>query len=209
VANFFREHSSMQACLDIRREMRTKRRKLTSSQQRIHAASTGKILKKSLLFRANHIACYLANDGELNLQPFITECFRANKKIYLPSLQTNSKKLRFKQYQLSSKMKMNQYGIPEPANAKCRPTWALDLILLPLVSFDLNGNRLGMGGGYYDRTFNFTQNNLSDKPWIVGIGHECQQHENLPKANWDIPLQYLATEKKLYQFHHESVTPQD
>ena len=93
-------------------------------------------------------------------------------------------------------------GIPEPA---CSPVnwlrpWQLDLMLLPLVAFDGNGNRLGMGGGFYDRSLAYRQSRTrSLKPKLIGLAHELQHEQQLAANSWDIPLDIIATEERVIQ----------
>lgn len=101
-------------------------------------------------------------------------------------------------------MTVNQYGIKEPClrTNKTILSKQLNLVLLPLVAFDAQGNRMGMGGGYYDRTFAFKnqhQNKIGTKPKLLGLAHECQQVEQLPIESWDIPLQGILTDQHYYQ----------
>ena len=80
--------------------------------------------------------------------------------------------------------------------------WGLDLILLPLVGFDLKGNRLGMGGGYYDRTLSYLRHRrFWIKPRLVGVAHECQKVDSLIARPWDIPLDAVVTETAFYRFN--------
>ena len=67
---------------------------------------------------------------------------------------------------------------------------------MPLVGFDAAGNRLGMGGGFYDRTLAFMQRVPRPSPVLIGVAHQCQQEAQLPAAAWDIPLQLIVTDKK-------------
>ena len=95
----------------------------------------------------------------------------------------------------------NRFGIPEPdvaPEARCRPR-DLDLVLMPLVAFDASGNRLGMGGGFYDRTFSYLRNRTFwKKPMLLGVAYEFQRLETIASHPWDIPLQGIATEKRLW-----------
>ena len=73
------------------------------------------------------------------------------------------------------------------------------MVLLPLVGFDANGARLGMGGGFYDATFAFkqkpaVQTKPTAKPWLFGVAHACQQVDALTTEAWDIPLQGVVTD---------------
>ena len=99
-------------------------------------------------------------------------------------------------------MHLNRFGIQEPA---CSPrhwvrAWQLDLILLPLVAFDESGNRLGMGGGFYDRSLAYRQSRThSRRPRLIGLAHELQRVEQLATNSWDIPLDMIATEKRVFR----------
>jgi 5-formyltetrahydrofolate cyclo-ligase len=87
----------------------------------------------------------------------------------------------------NTRLVSNRFGIPEPeirSNAS-RPAWALDLILMPLVGFTERGDRLGMGGGFYDRTFEFLHHAACHKPKLIGLAHECQRVATMPTASWE------------------------
>jgi len=98
-------------------------------------------------------------------------------------------------------MQINQFGIAEPMVS---PRYylradALDLLLVPLVAFDVNGNRLGMGGGFYDRTLAYLKRRQHwCRPYLLGIAHDFQRVESLKRADWDIPLQAILTNKSFY-----------
>ena len=125
------------------------------------------------------------------------------KKIYLPVLApAYSGKLWFVRYQPHSRMVKNKFGIPEPvAHQRQRiSTGALDLVLTPLVGFDNQGNRLGMGGGYYDRTFAFLNNRKHlKKPHLLGLAYETQRLEKLACEAWDVQLHSVATEYRYFK----------
>ena len=93
----------------------------------------------------------------------------------------------FLRYQPDTKMIKNKFGIPEPQlNVQnIMPIDELDIVFTPLVAFDKQGNRLGMGGGFYDRTLQ----NWRQKSFLpVGLAHRCQEVDNLPVESWDMPL---------------------
>ena len=72
----------------------------------------------------------------------------------------------------------------------------VNVVFLPLVGFDRSGNRIGMGGGFYDRTLaNSTLQNRH--PLLVGLAHSCQQMDPIEHQTWDIPLQKIATDQEI------------
>lgn len=160
-----------------------------------------KCLQTSLLGAANKIACYVANDGEIDLSPLIKYCWELNKKIYLPVLHPFAKgNLLFVAYQARSKMHANKFGIPEP-EISCPnvcPLNQLDIIFTPLVAFDKQGHRLGMGGGFYDRTLAPLQRSKTDTQ-VLGVAHNCQlATTSLNSEKWDIPMQKIITPSNLF-----------
>ncbi|HBP2722431.1 TPA: 5-formyltetrahydrofolate cyclo-ligase, partial [Pseudomonas aeruginosa] len=95
----------------------------------------------------------------------------------------------------------NRFRISEPlADAgRQRKAWALDLVLLPLVGFDEQGGRLGMGGGFYDRSLAYlARRKNGHKPTLIGLAHECQKVDRLALASWDIPLAGTVTDAGWY-----------
>ena len=76
----------------------------------------------------------------------------------------------------------------------------MEVVIVPLVGFDKAGNRLGMGGGYYDRTFTRKHTLHLQRPKLIGWAHECQKVPQLPTQPWDVPLDAVVTEKQIYRF---------
>lgn len=189
----------METRAELRRRIRQQRSKLTAAQQTEAAQQLVDLLLPELLKRqVQHIALYLSNDGELNTLPLIQALWQHNILVALPVLHPFSPgHLLFLHYHPDSPMTTNRYGIAEPRLdiSQLVPLHKLDLILTPLVAFDKQGNRLGMGGGFYDRTLA-----CSNAPAAMGIAHECQKVSALPVESWDIPLPEIATPDALYQF---------
>lgn len=114
---------------------------------------------------------------------------------------TPEKSLFFVYYEKGDALSANQYGIGEPENkSRIIPTHQLDLVIAPLVAFDAHGNRLGTGGGYYDRTFAFLHENKRDKPSLLGLAYLTQSMKTLPLEPWDIPLDGVITEQAFIEF---------
>lgn len=184
----------------IRSAMRTRRAQLSKAQQAQAAAAVARQIQKHPGYRrAVHIAAYIAGDGEIDPLPLLRRAQRRRKRIYLPVVQEG--RLRFCRFLPGlSALHRNHLGIPEP---RPRPGHTidpcqLDLVLLPLVAFDRCGHRLGMGGGYYDRTFAFLlQASAAQGPSLMGVAHHFQDHPGLPKEAWDVPLDSIATDRAL------------
>jgi 5-formyltetrahydrofolate cyclo-ligase len=188
----------------IRREMRRRRRALAPADRREAAQALARQLGTSPLFlRSEHIAFYLANDGEMDLMPLIRRAWAMGKRCYLPVLSPAfHNRLWFAPYRPDTPLRHNQFRIAEPALGwrSMRPAAAIDLVLTPLVAFDAAGNRLGMGGGFYDRTLAYLLHRTHwRKPLLIGTAYAFQQVAQLPCAAWDVPLHGIATEQRLFR----------
>lgn len=183
--------------------MRSRRRALTYPQQQAAAKGVLQTLRTLQAFRqSKHVALYLPNDGEIDPHLVLRLCWAMGKKCYLPVLHPiRHNRLWFVEYRPETKLHKNIYRILEPSLVKVprRPPWAMDLVLLPLVAFDPQGGRLGMGGGYYDRTFAFKQKWRKGRGTkLIGLAHDMQKVASLETASWDIPLEGVATEQGFY-----------
>ena len=187
----------------LRRELRRRRRALSLREQKEASQALCRHLRiVPVVRRARHIALYWPNDGEIDPRPFRRNAEQCGKHCYLPVLHpVHHNRLWFFQLNDHTTLSRNRFGIPEPLirGGLSRPAWALDLILMPLVGFTKNGDRLGMGGGFYDRTFEFLKQSQRHSPKLMGLAHECQRVDSLPSAGWDIPMDCIVTEQGLYR----------
>jgi 5-formyltetrahydrofolate cyclo-ligase len=165
------------------------------------AEEAAQVLIGNPVFKASqHIACYLPCHDEFDCLPIIEVIWTQNKACYLPVLSSETENvLEFAAYRQDDAMQANRYGILEPKNTPSILTTELDLVLMPLVAFDLKGTRLGMGGGYYDRTFAFLLNQGESKPYLMGVAYDMQRVALLPHDRWDVPLQGAVTEKGFFE----------
>ncbi|MCW8918427.1 MAG: 5-formyltetrahydrofolate cyclo-ligase [Gammaproteobacteria bacterium] len=189
----------------LRKALRQQRRELSAHQQHAAALDLDRILGRHPLFlRSRHIALYLPNDGEMDLTPLLQRARAMGKQCYLPVLSPlYHNRLWFAPYHADSHLSLNRFGIPEPdcRHGRMRPVWTLDLVLTPLVAFDPHGNRLGMGGGFYDRTLAYLKRRHHwRKPRLLGTAYAFQQVAQLPHEEWDIPLHGVVTERELLYF---------
>ncbi len=186
------------AAVKLRRQLRARRRALPDNVQLQHAHAVAAHLRQcARIRRARRIGLYLACDGELDLQPLRIWLLRRHTACWLPVLA--GKRLRFRPWHWREPMRANRYGIREPVAGPEIDVDELDVLLLPLVACDRQGNRLGMGAGWYDRTL-ADDRLVAGGPWRVGVAHQLQQLTALPVQPWDVPLQALVTEQGLTHF---------
>ena len=181
--------------------MRAQRRALDDTRRHEAAVDLSRRLRRCRFFiAARRIAVYLPNDGEIALQPVIEHLWRAGHTVALPVVRPDGK-LDFAVFDPDTPLGANKYGIPEPlAGRSARiPPRQLDLVLMPLVAFDATGNRLGMGGGYYDRTFSYLRHRTHWKrPFLAGIAFDFQKVPKIAARQWDVPLRRIVTDKTVY-----------
>jgi 5-formyltetrahydrofolate cyclo-ligase len=189
---------------ELRHELRARRRALDPTQRAQAAERVCRNLVEARLFRVSRrIACYWANDGEIDPRAIVAHAQRLGKRVYLPVLsRVWHDRLWFAQVTADMKLRYNRFGILEPhvpARALVRAR-ALDLILVPLVGFDGAGNRLGMGGGFYDRSLAFLAwRRHWRKPHLVGLAYEFQRLARLPANAWDVPLAAVVTDRSWHE----------
>jgi 5-formyltetrahydrofolate cyclo-ligase len=182
-------------------EYRKKRQALSTQEQSIAAQKIlTTCLTSTTLTQAKTIACYIANDGEIDPVAIINYCWQRGKCVLLPVLHPFSKgHLLFIEYLPNTPTRKNCYGINEPivTSTNLCTLANIELILTPLVAFDTRGYRLGMGGGYYDRTLAPIQRD-SLPTTLIGLAHTCQQTEMLSTDSWDIPLDGIVTPERFF-----------
>ena len=147
--------------------------------------------------RARRIAIYMAVNGEVNCQPLIDQAWLRKKQLFAPILAQN--RLFFAPLERDGHLTKNRFRIPEPTHAiqqRIHPR-ELDIVIVPLTSFDSDGNRLGMGAGYYDRTFAFRKRCLHwRRPLLIGVAYSFQRTSQLQSQSWDVPLDIVITEQE-------------
>ncbi|PHS73178.1 MAG: 5-formyltetrahydrofolate cyclo-ligase [Cycloclasticus sp.] len=186
--------------ISLRHTLRRERRKLPfASRSAFDFNINQALLNSGLLLRSPHIAGYLANDGEPSISLFINTCFERNITHYLPVI--HKKTLHFSAYASGDSLKNNIFNIPEPETRLLIPSKFLSVVLLPLVAYDNQGNRLGMGGGYYDCSLRFLLNsNCKKRPLLIGIAYSLQCVKHIERQPWDIALDAVVTENGLECF---------
>lgn len=195
-------HTDTLTRTELRRTLRERRRALSRQQQTQAArALASRLLGHPALFRARHVALYVPNDGEIDPGAYQVLARKRGIQFYLPVLHPlHDGRLVFSPVDEHTPLTDNRFGIPEPEfkDGLRRPPWALDAVLMPLVGFDREGGRLGMGGGFYDRTFAFGRHRPAMLPTLIGLAHDHQCVTRIPTESWDIPLHWIVTDRGRY-----------
>ena len=185
---------------DLRQRNRKRRAALAS--ERLDAAAqllAAKLLALPEYRQAQRIAAYFAVNGEIALTPVIDRALAEGKQVYLPNLERQA--LRFSPYFHAQKMRINRFRLPEPDvdDSEMLAPADLDLVLAPLVVFDADCNRIGMGGGYYDRSFAFRKIPGNNRPGLIGVAHEMQRVERIDPEEWDVRLDMVVTDQAIHR----------
>ena len=181
----------------LRQQLRARRLLLSTAERQIAALAVARRLAETAEFiAASNVAGYWACNGELDPAPLLERAWASGKAVYLPVVAGAA--LQFAPYQPNAPLRRNRFHIPEPevSPAEWLPPSALDLVLTPLVAFDATGTRLGMGGGFYDRSFAFLRDppRPEHRPRLIGLAYEFQRVDALVRQAWDVPLDAAATE---------------
>ncbi|GAB6034439.1 5-formyltetrahydrofolate cyclo-ligase [Galenea microaerophila] len=187
----------------LRQQLRQIRQSLSPLQQIHHAEqATLKLLRSPWLQRSKHIAVFLSQKGELSTEPLIQALWQRGHHVYLPVLNTlRGRPMAFAPFTPESQLLPAKFGIPEPMTVDHQHRFGnqLEVVITPLVGFDEQGHRIGMGGGFYDRTFAFKRRLHLERPKLIGWAHECQKVAHIDAQPWDVPLDAIVTEKQIYR----------
>jgi 5-formyltetrahydrofolate cyclo-ligase len=182
----------------LRTRLREARAKLGAAERIGAAQGVVQSLEQLAEFLVDKaVAGYWAVRGEVPLNLVYARTRSREQTYHLPIL-TDKKTLVFAPWQSGDEVTINRYGISEPGAAHAVDAELLELVLVPLLGFDRNGNRLGSGAGYYDRTFSFLKSQSRPaQPLLVGIGYHFQEVANMTPTEWDVPMDFIATDREL------------
>jgi 5-formyltetrahydrofolate cyclo-ligase len=185
----------------LRSSLREKRQELSTEQQMAASLALFNMLGNQDFFRvAQRIAFYQVADGELDPRMLLDLALSEGKSCFLPVIQQDSPEfVSFAPYDANTELVPNKWGIAEPPTPEVISPTNFDVVFVPLVAFSKDCFRLGMGKGFYDRTFSFKIFNRRSNPLLVGLAHECQLVDSFPVESWDVRLDAVATERKIYR----------
>jgi 5-formyltetrahydrofolate cyclo-ligase len=190
-----KQPSSQQLQSDIRTRARAARDGMSQSERDIAAEKIAKFVIQSPWFqRSENIACYLSVPGEVDTWRIITRAWRMKKRIFAPVVKKNNR-MCFQEIDADTALYRNSYGLYEPCDGDFISARELDIVITPVVAFDSRNCRIGMGGGYFDRTFAFLRHrNFHFHPKLVGVAFACQEVEEIAANPWDIQLFRIVTD---------------
>lgn len=210
-----------------RKKLQQQRANISLSEQKKASASINEQLSQHPLFLCSQtLAGYKAIQHEIDPSALICNAWQNQKNCYLPvlysqqsgfwqgdarlmsgntdkksAIKSQEQQLIFCPYQADTLLKKNQFNIPEPPLSldSCISPKNIDLVLVPLLGFTEKGQRLGMGAGFYDRSFAFLLNlPRPARPFLLGLAYEWQKLTRFTEKNWDVPLNAVITEKQIY-----------
>lgn len=187
----------------LRQRLRQARRTLTPRQQTLASTRVFNRISSEFYFRsAKRIAFYLASDGEIDTLLLLATALERGQHCYLPCVHPfKANRLLFVRYRYGDRLVRHRWGMLEPVlrSKALVSARALDLVFAPLVGFDKECNRLGMGKGFYDRCFAFRARTGRHRPHLVGLGHECQKVEKLRNSTWDVRMDKIESDYQTYR----------
>lgn len=186
----------------LRKQLRHQRRAVSSFQQK---QAQQKVLQQLIRLKsfqhAKKIGIYLNAFGEIHTQKIIEYCFKQHKQVYLPMICTMNQQLHWvkitQQQYRNNQFSYHPLGMKEPMAGRGLHVSTLDFLIMPLLACDIHGTRIGMGGGFYDKTLA----SAPHKPYRLGIAHDFQLiQQPLHREVWDQPLDALLTPAKYLHF---------
>ena len=184
----------------LRRDLKQRRALLEPAEINSSSFSiAAKFWQLPCVQRANNIGIYMSVAGEIDCGPLIKMGWLRKKRIFAPVLAKN--RLNFAPLNPGSKLVPNRFDILEPVyrfDDLINPR-QLNIVIVPLLAFDMQLNRIGMGAGYYDRTFAFSKRQkVWRRPLLIGVAYSFQRVEDLAARSWDVPLHTVITEQKCF-----------
>jgi 5-formyltetrahydrofolate cyclo-ligase len=187
---------------DARRRLRRLRAAVAGEERLAAGRAICRTLERLPVFRRGaRVAMYLPMRGEVDVRPSLLSAWRRGITVFVPRIVNRRRgRMNFVPWSPGAPERRNSYGIAEPAGTLAHePALHLDAVVLPVVGFDRQGNRLGMGAGYYDRALRRRRDpgRRWRRPMLVGVAFACQELAAIPTSPWDVPLDLIVTEHGL------------
>ena len=185
----------------LRKEISLKRKNL-SKKERLDSEKSLLQLWESVggSYKKNKVALYWPINGEVATNALISYFFSNGSKCFLPVISNNEENrlIDFALFEGQSRLVKNRFGIPEPNKSKIIDLNQLDIIFLPCVCFDSRGNRIGMGGGFYDKTLSYLSK--KEKTKLIILAYDFQEVESCFPESHDIKADACLTPNQYLNF---------
>lgn len=182
---------------EIRRQVCRARDSLTPAEISLQSALIAQKLRLLPAYRqARRIMFFLSFRSEVNTRSMVEESMARGQQVLVPrSVSATRELIPSRLLDWERDLAPGAFGIPEPRPEAFRPVQPdeVDLLVVPGVAFDLQGNRLGYGGGYYDRFIRL----LRPKVSLVALAFELQLLPEVPVQGWDRPVNWIVTEARV------------
>ncbi len=179
----------------IRKVGKAARAEMSEAKRSEASLIIAKKIIRSPWFRAtDNVACYLSTADEVDTWRLVARAWQMKKRIFAPIAKKNGE-MEFRRITSESRLQLSDFGLHEPTLGETIDARRLEIVLTPLVAFDDQLHRVGMGGGYFDRTFSFLrQRKFYFRPKLIGLAFACQKVEEIPANPWDIRLFDVITD---------------
>ena len=165
-------------------------------------AVTARLARVPALREASPVAGYRAVRGEVDIDAALALLAKRGATVTVPRV--IGEHLEFVPWSPDQPVAAGSFGIPEPLGGEAIPLGAHEAVLAPLVAFDAAGNRLGQGGGFYDRALAACGDR---RPLVIGVAHSFQQVDAVPRGAWDVPLDAVVTQDETIEFRPGVLDP--
>lgn len=180
----------------LRRGLRAQRAGLDeTTRQRVAEVVSERLLSLPALRAGGPVAGYRAIRGEVDVDGVLEALAVSGVEVTVPRVV--GEHLEFVVWTPAAPSRPGAFGIREPADGETVPFAEHAVVLAPLVAFDRVGNRLGQGGGYYDRAIGSC---AEFRPVIIGVAHAFQEVDAVPVERWDEPIDAVVTERATVEF---------
>ena len=186
---------------DIRAQIRKARRQIPANYAVQASYKISERLGESPSYQqADVLAGFLPFDGELSPLPLMDRAIQEGKRVFVPKIVSAGQPMKFVPWTREARTVRSRLGFEEPAvdDAQAIEGSAVGFVLVPLVAFDEQLNRIGFGGGFYDRTFEFTKLDGTGVT-LMGVGFEMQKLPRITPHSWDVRLDGVVTELDFYE----------
>ena len=179
---------------DMRRKMRARRNALTHQERAVASQKIALRVLEVVPHHAKIIALYLANKNEASLDAVI-QSFIADERIVVAP-RVGARPL-FARLTTLENLRTNARGLRFPDSDEQFSAWEIDVVITPGVAFDASGNRLGQGGGWYDKTLERARAKNAVAPLVIGVCYDCQVVNQVPQNQFDQRVDMILTEDRV------------